>query len=162
MVRISTLLIIVSLLQGCSGSAVKKAQPSVTSNPSGAAVYVNGGKVGVTPLHANLYKLFPASWSGWTYQAAGVLSVKKPGCGDFNLKVSDAILAKPIHAKLTCDKNYVAPERMPAHMPDKPIIKKKKMSKIEKRLGELKGLYQKGVITQEEYKATRKRILKEL
>jgi len=162
MIRLKVIIVSIFLLQACSGSAVKQ-QASVTSNPTGANVYANGVKVGKTPLYKNLYKVFPASWSSWTYQAAGVLSVKKPGCEDFNLKVSDAILVKPIHAKLKCDKQIVAPAAVPAHKSAVMMkTKNKKMSKIEKRLDELKGLYQKGVITQEEYQATRKRILNEL
>ena len=56
----------VIMLQGCSGSALKEEGPaSVTSNPSGAEVYANGEKLGVTPLHYKLYKAFPAGWENW-------------------------------------------------------------------------------------------------
>jgi len=164
MIRITALFTVIVLLQGCSGAKVKEKLPNITSTPVAATIFANGVEIGITPLHKNLYEVFPAAWSGWTYQASGVLSVKKAGCSDFNLKVSDAILAKPIHAKLNCDKHYVAPVQMPVDMPVKSSEKmnKKKMSKTEKRLGELKGLYGKGVITEDEYKATRKRILNEL
>ena len=51
----------VIMLQGCSGATVKEGRPaSVTSNPSGTEVYANGEKLGVTPLHYELHKAFPA------------------------------------------------------------------------------------------------------
>jgi hypothetical protein len=151
----STLLI----LQGCADVSVKQDKPpNVTSNPSGAAVFVNGLEIGKTPLHANLYDEFPAGWKNSIYQAQGVLQVKMDGCKDFVLKVSDSILSKPIHAELTCGE---------ASQSKKPIaaaasMTSKKSSNTEKRLGELDEIYKKGIITQEEYQKTRARILSEL
>lgn len=153
-------------LQACGVSSVKNDTPNITSIPSGARVYANGLELGVTPLITDLFKAFPASWSDWKLSATGVLLLKKNGCEDYTLKVNDAVLAKPVYAKLKCSGRPVAGKPVPtkdmqlsapSHMPAK-----KKSSGIEKRLNELGRLYKKGLITNEEYKASRKRILGEL
>ncbi len=157
----------VILLQGCSGSSVKEGEPAnVTSTPTGASVYANGVKIGVTPLRQNLYKAFPAGWSDWQYSATGMLMVKMADCEDFMLRVNDYILSKPIHAQLKCSKVVEDKKVLPVAENEKkkaataPVVKP--VSAIEKRLSELKGLYEKGLITQDEYRETRKRILGEI
>ncbi|MDX2462921.1 MAG: hypothetical protein QNK31_00285, partial [Porticoccus sp.] len=101
----TTIISTVFLLQGCSGlSTTQEKPPSVTSSPSGAAVFANILELGQTPLQANLYEAFPAGWQSSIYQAQGVLIVKKDGCKDYTLKVNDLILSKPIHAELECSK----------------------------------------------------------
>ena len=159
-------LAIVIVLQGCSMSATKNAPANVTSEPSKATVYANGLAIGETPLHADLYKAFPASWIDWVYQASGVLMVKKEGCQDFVLKVNDYILSKPIHAPLECHavvKNEAeTPVKDSINKPAVTSGKSKASSAIEVRLRKLEDLHKKGLITPDEYKANRKRILDEL
>ena len=142
------------LLHGCSGSSVKQQKPAdVTSHPSGATVYANGQELGVTPLHYKLYEAFPASWKDAMYQAQGELMVKMDGCEEYTLKVNDTILSNPIHAELRCS-GVSKPEI------STPVVRP--LSETEKRLEELEALYNKGVITKEEYNETRQRILNEL
>jgi hypothetical protein len=153
------------LLYGCAGSSANHQKPAnVTSNPSGAEVYADGKKLGVTPLRYKLYKAFPASWKDAMYQAHGVLTVKLDDCNDFTLEINDYILSNPVHAELECNmpgksissatdtqeknKSMVAPAVKPVGV-------------TEQRLKELEGLYSKGVITKDEYNATRERILSE-
>jgi len=153
------------LLQGCSGSSVKQQKPSVTSEPSGAMVYANGQELGVTPLHQNLYKVFPASWNKLVLQATGALIVKKDGCKDFILNVNDYILSEPIHAKLECNGVNTPVTKTPKVTEKATSIQspnKESNGSTEKRLSEVEGLYKKGVITRDEYQAIRKRILNEL
>ncbi len=140
------------ILQGCSASSTKKQQADVTSNPSGATVYAKGQELGVTPLHYKLYKAFPASWQDAMYQAHGELMLKMDGCEDYSLQVNDYILSNSIHAELKCSEVSEAEELVPA-TPG---------SGAEQRLQQLEALYNKGVITEEEYNATRERILNEL
>ena len=142
------------LLQACAGSSVKQPQQaSVTSNPVGAAVYAGDKKLGVTPLMYDLYEVFPAGWANSSYQAQGELAVKKSGCEDFTLKVSDYILSKPVHADLKCEE--LSNEQITADVQSLP-------DSFEKRLKKLKGLYDSEVITKDEYSVARKRILDEL
>lgn len=147
------------LLQGCANLSEKQDKPaSVTSTPSGATVYANILELGKTPLHENLYDAFPAGWQNSIYQAQGVLIVKKDGCKDYTLKVSDLILSKPIHATLEC-REVNKPEKStvvvtpPTETPH---------NGTEKRLDEAETLFKKGIITKDEYQKTRERILSEI
>ena len=142
------------LLQGCAGSLVESEKPaSVTSTPSGATVFANILELGKTPLHANLYDAFPGGWQNSIYQAQGVLIVKKNGCKDYTLKVSDFILSKPIHAELECSETS---------KPEKPTAMMVPSNSTEQRLKKLEALHKKGVITEDEYQKNRQRILSEL
>ena len=142
------------LLQGCSGLSVKQQKlPSVTSSPSGAVVYANILELGKTPLTHNLYDAFPAGWKNSMYQAQGILMVKKDGCKEYTLKINDLILSKPIHADLTF--NLVKKSEKTT-----PVMNSR--GQAEKRFEELEALYKNGVITKDEYKKTRERILSEL
>jgi len=157
---------VIVVMSGCSSTSVKENAPAnVTSEPSAAAVYANGLKIGETPLRADLFKVFPASWVDWVYQATGVLIVKKQGCKDFTLKVNDYILSQPIHARLECHAVEKSQEDVPVRQ-TAPMIEKKVDTHldeaIEERLRKLEALYKKGLITTDEYKATRKRILSEI
>ena len=154
------------ILQGCSGLSEKQQNlPNVTSSPSGATVYANSLELGKTPLRHNLYDAFPAGWRNSIYQAQGVLVVKMDGCKDFTLKVDDSILSKPIHVDLKCSKVSNTKKSTPVVTPtatpiETPIVTPP--GRTEERLKELEALYKKGVVTKEEYKKTRERILNEL
>jgi hypothetical protein len=143
---------VVICLQGCSGFSVKQ-EANVTSNPSDASVYADGVELGRTPLLHNLYEAFPASWSGTSYGARGLLTVKKEGCDDYSLKISDYILSEPIHAELKCGEQLQEESASTVENIDE---------ETEKRLEELESLHKKGIISEDEYKSTRKRILSEI
>ena len=150
------------LLQGCAGSLVESEKPaSVTSSPSGATVFANILELGKTPLKHNLYDAFPGGWQNSIYQAQGVLVVKKDGCKDYTLKVSDFILSKPIHAELECNKVSTAEKPTPA-VTTQAETRTDTESGTEKRLKKLEGLFKKGLITKDEYQRNRERILSEL
>jgi hypothetical protein len=160
------IILAVILLPGCSDSTVKQEGPAdVTSSPTGATVYANGEKLGITPLHYRLYKAFPAGWKDMMFQAQGVLMLKMDGCEDYILDVNDYILSKPIHAELKCDGADSSVLQQPAQQDagnDSLQRAISPQSEVETRLNKLEYLYQDGVITQDEYKATRKRILDEI
>jgi hypothetical protein len=144
---------IIFLLQGCNTASVKPEVANVTSTPSAATVYADDLKLGTTPLHHDLYDAFPASWKNSEYQAQGTLILKKTGCDDFSIKVNDLLLSKPVHADLKCSattSNEAADSTAPPE------------STITKRLNEAESLFKQGVITEDEYNATRKRILNEI
>ena len=150
------------LLQGCAGSFVKSEKPaSVTSSPSGATVFANILELGKTPLKHNLYDAFPGGWQNSIYQAQGVLVVKKDGCKDYTLKVSDLILSKPIYAELKCDKVSTVEKPAPAAT-TQVESQTDKESGTEKRLNKLEGLHKKGLITKDEYQKNRERILSDI
>jgi hypothetical protein len=145
---------------------VKQERPAdVTSSPTGATVYANGEKLGITPLHYKLYKVFPAGWKDMMFQAQGVLVVKMNGCNDYILNVNDYILSKPVHVELECD-NADKSELKRSTQQDAGAASQQRVvlprNEVETRLKRLESLYEDGVITEDEYKATRKRILDEL
>ncbi len=151
MFKLVTLLSSAILLQSCATSSANKPdQAAVTSIPSGAIVYANELKLGVTPLQYKLYEAFPAGWTNTSYQAQGVLTLKKEGCEDFTLRVNDYLISKPIHADLKCNKNYNKTKQ------------KASLSETKKRLEKVETLYKNKLISKEEHKATRERILNEL
>ena len=166
MIKAAGMILSVSiLLYGCAASSAKQQKPAnVTSNPSGAEVYADGKKLGVTPLRYKLYKAFPASWKDAMYQAHGVLTVKLDGCNDFTLEVNDYILSNPIHAELECNETVKSlSTTTDTQDKDKSIVAPtvKPVGDTEQRLKELEDLYNKGVITKDEYTGTRERILSE-
>jgi len=144
---------IVFLLQGCNTASVKPEVANVTSTPSAATVYADDLKLGTTPLHHDLYDAFPASWKNSEYQAQGTLILKKTGCEDFAIKVNDSLLSKPVHAELKCS---ATTDNKASDSPDT------SENSITKRLNEAESLFEQGIITEDEYKATRKRILNDL
>ena len=151
-----TKIIIISavfFLQGCAGSSTKQKPADVTSSPSGATVFANILELGKTPLKHNLYDAFPGGWQNSIYQAQGVLIVKKEGCKDYTLKVSDLILSKPIRAELECSEVSKPVKMTPVNVP---------RNSTEQRLKDAEALFKKGLITKEEYQKTRERILSEL
>ena len=123
--------------------------------------------MGETPLLADLFDEFPTGWKytqdGIILSAKGVLAIKKAGCEDYTLKVNDAIISQPIHAKLNCtDKADTAVVAQPEIASQPGAVSSPATNSVEKRLRELQNLYDRGVITPEEYKATRERILSEI
>ena len=152
-----TIICAILLLQGCAGSSTKHKPADVTSSPSGATVFANILELGKTPLKHNLYDAFPGGWQNSIYQAQGVLVLKKDGCKDYTLKVSDLILSKPIHAELECSE-VSAPEKPTPSVAAQIDTE----SGTEKRLKKLEGLFKKGLITKDEYQRNRERILSEL
>jgi hypothetical protein len=99
------------------------------------------------------------------YQAQGMLMVKMDGCEDFTLQVNDYVLSNPIHADLVCS-DEITPEveTMVNQEVKGPVDEAiaSPQNEIENRLKELEDLYERGVITREEYRETRERILSEI
>ena len=167
MARIAALTIgVTTLLQACSGASVKQQEvPSVTSTPSGAAVYANAKQLGVTPLHYRLHTEFPAVWKNMMFQAQGVLMLKLDGCEDYMLEVNDYVLSRPIHAELDCGEGVgsevsAKENREPAAVEG--ATDAGAGSGVESRLRQLEDLFNRGIINESEYKTTRERILNEL
>ena len=163
MFRLSMLFIAATvLLPACAGPSVKQQEPpSVTSTPSGADVYANGKKLGVTPLHYRLHTAFPAGWKNMMFQAQGVLMVKRDGCEDYTLEVNDYVLSRPVHAELVCGEN-IGPVSVQEPEPPGGVTGAATGDGVESRLKQLEDLFNRGIITESEYKTTRERMLNEL
>ena len=149
-------------LSGCAGLVTHKKTISISSKPSGAAVYANGAKVGKTPLAIVPDQVFPPRFVGMSYRAFGTLAIRKAGCEEYTRQVNDYVLSKDIHVKLKCNPDYHPPaaESSPVESSGNGASGNGKAhDSVAFRLRRLEALHKDGLITDQEYHAIRKRIL---
>ncbi len=177
---LAPLAISLTLLSACSNNPFRSEQTdsgkqdriiSVTSSPPGATVRANGDKLGETPLKVNIDKSFPSRWVraedyGIAYRVSGKLTVGKSGCDDYTVPVSPTAPAGDIDVTLVCTQEKPAPSAAEPEVrpvpdsaePATPVLS----GTTEQRLKELDKLYRDDVISADEYKQHRNRILNEL
>jgi hypothetical protein len=136
---ISMIFASLSSLHGCGSVKTDPDMISIGSEPTGATVYAMGKAIGVTPLVVRQEVVFPLTYSPEKRDMYGAIMLQKEGCKDYKQRVSTADYRFGIKAKLDCGQN--------------------KSDSVEQRLRQLKDLHEKGLITDEEEKATRKRIM---
>lgn len=127
----------------------------IESDPTGAAVYVMGEKVGVTPLQIRKRDVFPNIYPREKESEYGRVTLRKEGCSDFTRTVSAEISNRGLRAQLVCGDIKPA---SPRTSEDAPRISES----AEQRLNKIKDLLNKGLITEEEAKKARERILNDL
>jgi PEGA domain len=127
----------------------------IESDPSGAEVYVMGEKVGVTPLQISHKDVFPNTYPREKESVYGRVTLKKAGCSDFTRTVSAEISNVGLRAQLDCGDMNPASSRTSK---DAPRISET----VEQRLDKIKGLLNKGLITEEEAKKAREHVLNDL
>ena len=143
------------LLSGCGGIRVSDSAGRIklATDPAGATAYANGNALGSTPLDIAPGEHFAAGFVGMAYRYYGQLSFKKPGCEPYVIDVNDHILSRDVHAKLKCDPDYRAPaSAMPKQASPGTETYTERLERIE-------ALHTKGLISDEEYRSLRKRIL---
>lgn len=160
-----SILSLAGLLAGCAGTSSLTESPAkgikVSSDPAGATVVANGAELGQTPLQIVPGNHFRSGFVGLSYRYVGKLSVKKPGCETWSTDVNDFVLSKDIHAKLKCDPNYRAPE--PASTVSvNPATGTPVQESAADRLERIENLRKKGLISDDEYKQLRARVLDKL
>jgi hypothetical protein len=150
------------LVAGCSSAGGNNLFPPAGNNtikiesvPSGAEVYVMGERVGVTPTQINSQDVFPNTYPRSKESEYGRITLKKPGCSDFTRTVSGDISGGGLHAILDCGNDNPASPGTTAEAP-------RGSDTVEQRLDKVKELLGKGLITEEEAKKARARILNEL
>lgn len=153
----------------------------VTTNPPGASVYADDKLLGVTPLTVKPSLAWdsgfvPGKDVGMVYQYKGTITIKKPGCETYTAEVNDPMLYNNIAIDLTCDANYRSePTEAPSHAgsnqqavpgaysaPSSRADYETPEEVMARRLRRLEGLRDRGLITGDEYRAVRERILNEL
>ncbi len=140
-------------LQGCAPLRSNPDMISVESNPSGAEVYVMGKKVGITPLEVRQIDVFPLTYSPEQQSLYGTIVLRHVGCQDYTQRVTATAYGRGVKAKLDCVQKPAETTRTEQKDAD---------ASIENRLQKVKELQDKGLITEEEAKATRRRILEGL
>ena len=124
----------------------------VVSIPSGAEVYVMGEKVGLTPLEVNHMDVFPNTYPKEKESMYGRITLKKEGCFDYTRTVSGEVSKSGLQAKLDCSETT----------PAAPGDATRGSQTVEQRLAKIKDLLDKGLITEDEAKKARERIINEL
>ena len=147
-----------------------------------------GKSVGETPLKIKQMDVFPTVYDQDKKNLYGIIQIKKPGCQDFNKRVSSGVVGKGIDAKLDCGTKstgqpaMMAPEQTPEHTPEQTpektpehtpeqtpektpektpehTLEQALPKTIKQRLLRLNELRDEGLITEEEYRNARKGIL---
>ncbi|MES9944638.1 MAG: PEGA domain-containing protein [Candidatus Thiodiazotropha sp.] len=192
------------LLSACSGiGGVSGDMPlKVTTEPSGARIYIMGKAIGETPATISQQQLYPTGYDAGNQQMYGTLLIKKAGCQDLKKRIHYQDFNTGLSVKLNCSgtPNISAEQAMPPaaatthpttsqqesatavkssdspqnHEPpagfsptqqDLPETEKADANKvpiensIKQRLIRIDNLRQEGLITEEEYRQARKRIL---
>ena len=129
-------------------------QINVTSEPAGAEVYVMGEKLGVTPLTVNQDAVFPPAFPAEKQALYGNIELRKPGCKNSVQPVSTRDLARGLRVRLEC----IEPAGGPSAA-NRPGIAG---ATVEQRLRQVRDLLDKGLITEQEARDIRQRLLNEL
>jgi hypothetical protein len=124
----------------------------IESDPTGAEVHVMGEKIGVTPLQISYADVFPNIYPKEKESLYGRVTLKKASCADLTRTISTEIISTGLRAQLDCK------DPSPKQSGAAPVVSET----IEQRLNRIKDLQSKGLITEEEAKKARERILNEL
>jgi|GEM_PF-743123 len=152
-------------LSGCSslGNLAPGSHQTITlqSDPPGASVLADGAEIGISPLTFNPADAFRAGFTGGrdgllAYRYVGKLTVRKPGCTDYVTEVDDNILSKDIDIKLECDPDYQPPA---APVVSAPETRQVMPASAEERLQKINDLHKKGLVSDDEYRQLRQRVL---
>lgn len=141
---------------GCGGGAglTRANEIAVASDPPGAAVHTAGKRLGVTPLVVRQQDVFPVVYPREQQEVYGTLLLTKEGCKDYTVRVNNAVIRKGVDVKLDCGQaDLVKPQAGAPGSPPPPI---------KERLLRLNELRDQGLVTEEEYRELRRKILGEL
>jgi len=144
-------------LQACNETRMVK----IDSAPPGANVIADGKNIGTTPMQFDAEAIFPPHWYGGSYMVKGNLQLEKEGCNKIDMSVDDRLLSKDINKTLDCKQGVVINDeakQAPVVNPDAVMSEQD----IEQRIDKLKDIYDKGLITKEEYQEQRQRILNQI
>ena len=145
-------------LGGCAAGLGASSRVTIASEPAGASIFANGVARGVTPQSVVRDEVFPPHWKGTEYRVDGVLTLRKAGCEPYTTSVNDVVLSKDVMVHLRCpaesapgvEPAAAAPPGSPASGPS---------DEAAARLRNLDALHKQGLVTDEEYRRIRQRIL---
>ncbi|MDA3869999.1 MAG: SHOCT domain-containing protein [Gammaproteobacteria bacterium] len=122
---------------------------TVSSEPSGASIYVMGKKITETPAVIDLSAVYPVTYAQELQSDYGRITLKHEGCEDRIITVSSGMMSNGLKVKLDCVTAKEPQVAAPA-------------STAAQRLEELQVLKAKGLLSEEEYQTIRNRILDSL
>jgi len=155
-----TLALVPLLITGCSGGLGKGLPDTIAvqSEPPGAAVIVMGQELGTTPLAIPVKTVFPAAYAPELEAHYGRIMMKKSGCSDYVTTVDGNVLGRGLKVQLECTATAAAPPATDAPRnltPDTPPV----TLTPGERLRQLDDIFRHGLISDEEYRQLRRRIL---
>ncbi len=161
--KFTALFVMAFLTTGCSSTggmnnlfpAAGDNPIKIESEPSGAEVFVMGEKLGVTPLKISHQDVFPNIYPREKLPLYGRVTLKKAGCADFTRTISTEISNAGLRAQLDCVNMSPASSRAFMEAPHA-------NESVEQRLDKIKELLNKGLISEEEAKKARERVLNDL
>lgn len=152
---------------------------SITSDPSGADLYVMGKHAGTTPVKISNLDVYPVSYDLSNEMIYGMVFLRKDGCEEYSRRLTRSDINNGLTAVLKCGTRVtnslslqpaVVPSTSPAVTTDVPATapagqaepQPVQLSLPERRLQQLKSLQQlhdEGLLSDEEEKKMRRRIL---
>lgn len=175
------------LLQACTGiGGVSGDMPlKVASEPTAATVYIMGKAIGETPIMIPQQQLYPAGYDADNQQLYGTLLIRKAGCRDLRKRIRYQDFDTGLSVKLDCDaaptslgQDRTAPTRGAdsapgSETPTQTIATPRHADMtgtdeagrqpaeitLKQRLIRIEELKRDGLISDEEYRQVRKRIL---
>jgi hypothetical protein len=139
-------------IQGCTVPI------NVRTTPNGATVFANGQAIGTTPMEIDPEELFPRKFAGYQWERSGTLSFERVGCQPASLPVDNALMKESIRVKLECEPGAAAINPLAAPAATAPATATPPEQTAE-RLKELQRMLDEGLITDEEFRVLRQRVL---
>lgn len=156
---------LVSLLfaGGCSSNLTQGTPETIAVQSTPAAtVVVMGQELGTTPMTVPVKAVFPSSYPPEQEALYGRITLKKDGCADYVTTVSGKVLSRGIKAELDCGV-VKAPAATPIQAAEPPSPAPAAPSHSpSQRLRQLDEVYKQGLISDDEYRQLRQRILDSL
>jgi len=180
--RLLLTIVLTALIAGCNAidsiTVDGGADPDIqiTSEPPGATVYLMDTKAGVTPMVVNERDLYPVSYTPETEKYYGKIILRKEGCKEFSRRLTRSDVYKGLVARLDCHagatnepvqeplpevQSTVVSAPVPAKKPhpEDPVPAPSAPEQQLEQLRILQQLQDAGVLTEDEEKKLRKRIL---
>ena len=159
----------VSLWGADTDSHFKARRFQVESTPAGADVFVIGGKLGKTPLRLSERDIYPNWYPDDQAHLYGMVILRKAGCADYSKRLTLDDIGKGVQVQLDCYQDAAPAEQVPpaVHAQQAPpesaaTGQSTRPAMMQRRLRQLKVLQElldDALITEEEERTIRKRIL---
>lgn len=147
-------------LQGCLSIPV-----NLRTDPAGATVLANGKVIGTTPMQITVDDHFPHRRKGLDWHRDGALTLQRPGCTPKTMDIDNDTLKRSLTVDLDCRADapsVVAPATVGGVTAVRTGTAMESNGTAAQRLKELENLRGQNLITAEEYRSIRKRILDQL
>lgn len=137
---------------------------SVTTDPSGAAVWVMGEKVGTTPLRLRERAIYPNDFPDDRAHLYGVITLRRDGCDNQLYRVKRNDISNGLNIDLACRPRTVTASFESPHGPGSgasAVQTPGEETTSEKKLRQLRVLQElldEGLITTDEERSIRRRI----